>query len=364
MTELFNPVYRYYTIGKDKNATQYYFYLDNINFSQIFASNNNTAFCLAGFTDTNWIYFDKIIGHEILLGDNPVTLCSDNIPVYDEDSGDENDNFGLYIYRDFFDKYYVKNKSNLMNIYGKITMGDETIYRGVVDFNSVSIGRNSLSFELIDSIGITVENINKLESFVEFSQFESMTGGVIADKRAGSSIGDLINSAISTPCPYSHALNNQNFDIGDNAGIEHKILDEMSAETGFINAIQCSKSLIYVNQNGVPDITGNILTDGNAATIDGDILSIETSQRVSSETFNIDNLKNIAGFNQFVPDIVKFYMQTRNNYSVEKNIEIYGQTSEINLLDRITIDDKTYIVINKGIDLRNKIMKITAIGSA
>lgn len=358
----FNPVYRYYSIAGD--TYPYYFYMDNIDHQSLFSHDNQTIYCLGGFQNTNWIYFDHITCHEVLLAEDDNNIYADNIPIYDEESGNQTDNFGLYIYRDYFDKYYVKNRSNISNIYGEIEIDGNRTYIGMVDFNSVNIERNQVTFDLVDVTGLTIENIKKLQSFIEFSQFDTGGNGLAADTRAGTTIGQFINTMIKQPFPYRHELANQSFDIGNNEGLSNKVLQEISAEDAFLAGIQCSRSLIYTNAEGQLDIVSDILSAGNTATIDGEILQVSTSQEFKSETFNIDKLKNIAGYNQFTPAIVNFYMQSRNKYSVEKTVEIFNQTSPINLLDKITINEKTYIVMNKNIDLRNKVMKITVIGES
>jgi hypothetical protein len=362
LTRQFNPVYRYYSIAGD--TYQYYFYMDNIDHQALFSHDNQTIYCLGGFQNTNWIYFDHITCHEFLLAEDDNNIYADNIPIYDEESGNQTDNFGLYIYRDYFDKYYVKNRSNISNIYGEIEIDGNRTYIGMVDFNSVNIERNQVTFDLIDVTGLTIENIKKLQSFIEFSQFDTGGNGLAADTRAGTTIGQFINTMIKQPFPYTHELANQSFDIGNNEGLANKVLQEISAEDAFLAGIQCSRSLIYTNAEGQLDIVSDILSAGNTATIDGEILQVSTSQEFKSETFNIDKLKNIAGYNQFTPAIVNFYMQSRNKYSVKKTIEVFNQISPINLLDKITLNEKTYIVMNKNIDLRNKVMKITVIGES
>ena len=40
----------------------------------------------------------------------------DNIPVFDLEDESQVDNYGLYIYRDYFQKYYTKSASNVTDI--------------------------------------------------------------------------------------------------------------------------------------------------------------------------------------------------------------------------------------------------------
>jgi len=363
----FIPVERYYKLEPSSDfpvfsTEEFKFYCDNANINSLmFDFSKNSYLYSCSFNDTNWMYFDTIKCYERVLLPSEDTFV-DNIPVYDEESGGETDNYGLYIYRNFFDKYYVKNKSKIMDVYGKITLGNNKTYEGLVDFNSVKIDRNNISFELIDSIGVTIGNLQKLESFVEFSQFDIGGDGTIANTKAGTTLRQFANTMIRTPFPYNHELNNIAFDIGDNPGLENKLLSEVSAQDAFLTAIQCSHGLLLTNENGIPNIASDILTYGSVKTIDGDIINIATEQSISSETFNIEKLKNLAGYQKFTPAIVSFYMQLRNKYSVQKSIKIYNQETQINLLDRITYNENMYIVVNKKTDLRNRILELTLIG--
>ena len=80
LTEMFNPVRRYFKI--DGVSTEYKFYLDNIALGAE-TKGTNSYLGMTGFDEVNWMYFDKITCYEELSD----TIFVDNYPMYNEDGG-------------------------------------------------------------------------------------------------------------------------------------------------------------------------------------------------------------------------------------------------------------------------------------
>ncbi len=205
-----------------------------------------------------------------------------------------------------------------------------------------------------------MDNARKLNGIVHFSQFDTGGDGTIAEKKAGTTLKQFIETLVRTPFPYNHALSSGSFDIGNNSGLENKLLDTIETDKALIMAIQCAKKLLYVDGTGKIQ-TGSVL-DGNTATIDGQIIEESISQNTDIDELEFDQLKKVAGYNKFLPSIVSFYKSINYSYKERIDMKIYGQTSEIKLLDKIIYKSKVYFVMEKNIDLSNGILNITLIG--
>jgi hypothetical protein len=336
------------------------FYLDNININEMLSTPNNYLFA-TGFTETNWMYFDSIKCKERILLPNEDTFV-DSIPVFDIEDESQVDNYGLYIYRDYFQKYYTKSASNVTDILVQLkdTSTNKVLFTGLIDFNTVKRTKKAITFEAIDAIGLLADNARKLNSIVHFSQFDTGGDGTIAEKKAGTTLKQFAETLIRTPFPYEHSLASSSFDIGNNDGLENKLLDTIETDKALVMAIQCAKKLLYV------DGTGKIQTDsvlgGNTATIDGQIIAESISQNTDIDEIEFDQLKKVAGYDRFLPSIVSFYKSINYNYKERIDIEIHGQTSEIKLLDKIIYKSKEYFVMEKNINLSNGTLNITLIG--
>lgn len=339
---------------------QYRLYMDNIKINEMLSTPNNYLFA-TGFTETNWMYFDSIKCKERVLRPDEDTFV-DNIPVFDLEDETQVDNYGLYIYRDYFQKYYTKSASNITDILVQLkdTSTNKVLFTGLIDFNTVQRTKKEITFEAIDAIGLLVDNARKLNGIVHFSQFDTGGDGTIAEKNAGTTLKQFAETLIRTPFPYSHSLASSSFDIGNNDGLENKLLDTIETDKALVMAIQCAKKLLYVDGTGKIKL-GSVL-GANTATIDGQIITESISQNTDIDEIEFDQLKKVAGYDKFLPSIVSFYKSINYNYKERIDMEIYGQTSEIKLLDKIIYKSKVYFVMEKNINLNNGILNITLIG--
>lgn len=347
-------------------------YLDNIRINELLSMPDSFLFT-TGFTETNWMYFDSIKCKERILSpgfvdDNgwlvlPENMCFDKIPVFDLEDKSQVDNYGLYIYRDYFQKYYTKSASNVTDIPLQVKNAStgEILFTGLIDFNTVERTKKAITFEAIDAIGLLVDNARKLNGIVHFSQFDTGGYGTIAEKKAGTTLKQFAETLIRMPFPYQHSLASDSFDIGNNDGLENKLLDTIETDKALVMAIQCAKKLLYVDGTGKIQL-GSVLGD-NTATIDGQIIAESISQNTDIDELEFDQLKKVAGYDRFLPSIVSFYKSINYNYKERIDMEIYGQTSEIKLLDKIIYKSKEYFVMEKNINIRNGTLNITLIGA-
>lgn len=351
------PIY-YFNPNFDNDV--FSLYLDNIRISELLASPDSFLFT-TGFTETNWMYFDSIKCKERILLPGEETFV-DSIPVFDLEDESQIDNYGLYTYRDYFQKYYTKSASNVTDILTQVKNAStgEILFTGLIDFNTVQISKKAITFEAIDAIGLLADNARKLNGIVHFSQFDTGGDGTIAEKKAGTTLKQFTETLIKRPFPYQHSLSSDSFDIGNNSGLENKLLDTIETDKAIIMAIQCAKKLLYVDGTGKIQ-TENVL-GSNTVTIDGQIIAETISQNTDIDELEFDHLKKIAGYDRFLPSIVSFYKSINYRYKERVDLEIYGQTSEIKLLDKIIYKSKEYFVMEKNINLSNGRLSITLIG--
>ncbi len=312
------------------------------------------------YLDTNWLYFDNIGIVEFSVAGMPnnwLWAPRIEIPVFDMIDQSAHDNYGLYVYRDFFEKYYTKQPSNLMdiyvNVYVQVDNVSTNIYRGVVDFGSISYDDKSISFEATDAIGLLIENLKKLESFICFSQYNEPGNDVRHLAMAGNNIKEVIESLVRNPFPYAGNLKNLEFTLPVEFGLENKVLTDLSAEDAFMAAIQLSKQLLYCDGNGKIQITSfNASEIEQYGEIDGNILSRKFDKSIDHEVFSIETIKKVAGWESFAPSVANYYNSIRRKYTDILSLEVYGQETEIKILDKIWIDNVCYIVTEISYDLR------------
>lgn len=341
----------YYIPGNNVTSQSYKFYLENIKHNELFSQDDSESILkTGGWTNTNWMYFDHIYVTERVLTENEQTYV-DNVPMFDIENGEAVDNFGLYIYRDYFQSFYSKEKSRFLNAYLKVSLGNTLLFTGIVDFTTVEIDRKSISFEAVDAIGVLIDNLEKMDNFICFSQFD--TGNYItANRRAGTTLKAFLEAIVRSPFPYRTRFVNPQFSAPDVDGINNKILKDITASEAFVMAVQCCKRLLFADAHGRIDFAD--VLNGQYKTIDGSVLSISERQELDRDTFNMDKLKSIAGYNHFAPDIVSYYMGIRQMATKELNIEVYGQQDEIKVLDNIEVDGEMYVVTEKNFLLRSK----------
>jgi len=368
--KLFLPVRRRYSLRAGDIITQIAypwnesrdFYLDNINYREIMCTFPSTNFiATTGFLDeTNWMYFDNVFVNETYIPDTQnATYYVDNIPIYDADNEAEQDNYGLYIYRDFFQNYYTRSKSPFLNIYLRVRYGNNQAFYGIIDFDSVSFNRSSISFEAVDATGVLIENLTRLGNLINFSQFDNGDGKT-ADLRAGCLIKDAIETLVRYPLPYYTNFADYSFSLPDIQVLKNRLISEVSAQDALMVAIQLSRVLLYTNEQGKIEIA-TALDNGDVATIDGKIVNSSYSQSIEGDIFSADKISKVADFASFAPEIATFYNSIRKRYRKTIILEIYNQVSEIKILDKITLDGLDYIVIKKNYDTRKKMMNLTLV---
>lgn len=358
----FIPVKReYYRTGLNGQISEapYKFFIDGINFSNIYSQTNNSIISVGGWDSTNWIYFDRMRCKETY---SPDTQFSDNIPVYDEQSGSQTDDYGLYVYDDYFEKYYTKEKSKLMNLYVKVYMGNTQIYHGIIDFTSVSHDGKQLSFEAIDATGVLIENLTKLSSFVSFSQFD--TGDrITADLRAGTNIRRLIEDVIKIGIPYRTNLTNPTFTLSNVDGLNNKLLNDINADVAFLAGLQISKQMISTDGSGKITLSGIDFESTPININDKSIIDISNEQGIDTDIFRIDKISNIAGHKLFAPSVASFFNSIRKKYNKTININLLNNqtNSNINILDRLSVSNIIYIVVQKEFDIMGNKISLTCI---
>lgn len=365
--KLFQPVRRWFTIEKSKNDedaqykppphfanTHYDYFIQSIRMQNIFRDGNPDCYLsTAGFLDVNWLYFDYIVAHEELLSDTePVEY--DEVPLFEPAVADMVNDLNLYLYHDYFDRYYTKQPSPLMDLYLAVDVGNERLFTGCVDFASVNITKTEVSFEAIDAIGVLIENVNKLANFVGVAQFD-VGDNTTADPRSGTTLRDFLYKLVVQPFPYTPRFTNSNFYIPPEPGLDNKLLGDLDAPTLLLTAIQCAKQILVCDARGRIMLADTGIQRGETVDvkeIDGEIISMSRSQAYDPATFSIDKLRNVAGHASFAPDVVKFYSQVRNLFADEVTLNVYNQQTPLNLLDKIELNGKVYIITSKKLILR------------
>lgn len=334
--------------------------MDDFNYSKIaFNPTYKTWLTNTAYNETNWMYFNNIGIVEFsefgVVNNNSEKRVE--MPVFDAE-GNDVDNYGLYIYKDFFDKYYTKQRSNLMEVYVNVYLQRDgnspvSIYRGIVDFSSIQYDNTSISFEATDATGLLIENLKKLENFICFSQYNEIGNETKALQMAGNRIGEVIQCLVRNPFPYNADLRNGSFSLPAEFGLNNKVLTELSAEDAFMAAIQLSKQLLYCDGDGKIQITSfNPAEIEQYSEIDGSIISKKYAKSIDLEVFSIETVKKIAGWELFAPAVANYYNSIRRRYTDILSLEVYGQETEIKILDKIWIDNVCYIVTEISYDLR------------
>gem|GEM_PF-7041588 len=335
--------------------------VDDFDYSKIaFNPIYKTWLTNTAYNDTNWIYFNNVGIVEFSVAGMPNNwnfAPRIEMPVFDAE-GNDIDDYGLYIYKDFFDKYYTKQRSNLMEVYVNVYLQRDGnspvgIYRGIVDFSSIQYDNTSISFEATDATGLLIENLKKLENFICFSQYNEIGNETKALQMAGNRIGEVIQCLVRNPFPYNANLRNGSFSLPVEFGLDNKVLTELSAEDAFMAAIQLSKQLLYCDGDGKIQITSfNPAEIEQYSEIDGSIISKKYAKSIDLEVFSIETVKKVAGWELFAPSVANYYNSIRRRYTDILSLEVYGQETEIKILDKIWIDGVCYIVTEISYDLR------------
>lgn len=310
-----------------------------------------------GFDRQNWMWFDNLGVLEIVQDyeNSEVSIVPRvEIPVFDELNHSEVNEYGLYIYSDAVQNYYTKKQSPFLDVYISVYIDNMKVYHGVIDRNSISISNKQVSFEATDALGVLIENIQTLNQFVYFSQFDTENGfGNNALLHAGTTIGDFIEALIRKPFPYNIQLLNTAFELPNEPGIRNKVLNTMTTEDAFVTGIQMSKKILYVNREGnimlaeLPTLESEDFVE-----IDGSIISISKQLSSDYSRLSIDKLKNISGWQKITPSIASYYNSFKSKYPDKITFKIHENSSDIKLLDKILIDGVYYVVTEIDYDLR------------
>ena len=147
----------------------------------------------------------------------------------------------------------------------------------------------------------------------------------------------------------------------DMDGFNNKVLEEISAEDAFIIGVQMSKKLLLVNHT-ICNIELQTINESVTSTTiaDESIISLEYQQEVGGEVFSIDKLKKVAGFDKIAPSIAAYYNSIMLKYRKTISLELFMQNNDINVLDRIFVRDKYYIVMNVDYDIMSRKIRVTA----
>ena len=359
---LFVPVSRTFLYNYNTNNV-YKFYLDNINSSIV--SNPLSYLVTQGNSDINWLYFDNISCVERVLSDIEDILV-DNYPVWDDEDTSQSNVYGLYVYEDFFDKFYTKTKSTLMNLYAKIwtisNAGERNLlYHGVIDYSTVEVNEKArtISFEATDAIGVLIENLNKLGEFVEFSQFD--TGDTLtAEPKAGTTIKNFILDIIENPKPYNTLLGGNAINLDDISGINNKALDALSAEDAFMAGMQLSMKLLKTDSQGRIELIDWDIDSEPTTILVKDVYDFKREQS-RNDVFDAKNIKQIAGFDKIAPEVASYFnnLFVKNRKTVTVVVPISYST--ISTMSRFNIEDSDmfnsadeYVVIEKQVDIIKK----------
>lgn len=366
--DLFIPVSRTYTASPNTFATNTPIIngckvlINNIDTSRLFNVPETNFFYMAQYMNTNWMFFDNITAREIY---SPISINVDNIPIFDPSNQSHLNEFGSYIFKEDYASYYTKEPSSLMNILLEIYSDGIKIYSGLVDFNSVSISRNSIDFTTTDAIGLLIENMKKLNGIVEFSQFDR-DSNLVADWRAGSNIRDFIDSIVSSPFPYKPYSGFTSTNIFDEdqalySPLKNKVLKKITPEEALLIGVQVTKKLLYCDGDG-KILLKDIEENQSPRTIpQSSIISMSYKQEMGNEVFSPDKIKLLAGNEMFAADIANTYNTYRAKINKTITITLSGN-SNIKMLDKISVDGKLWIVVRIQNDLLRNKKEITAIG--
>jgi hypothetical protein len=358
---LFIPVVRAYQAHSNGFASipaglWAYNYMDNINFPELYGTQADNYMCITQYLNNNWMFFDNIKAIEtyvptIEFMDNYENGCTDLIPVYRPDESGQQTEYGFYLYKEFFNNFYIKKASTLTNICVKIYNfhNDELIYTGIVDYSSVTIDKFKISFSTTDAIGLLIENLSKLNEMVHFSQF-NVSDSNVADMRAGTTVFHLMNYLTGVNMiPYwpnnafqmSEMLKNDDI----NLPLKNKLLDRITPNESLIVAVQKSKKLLACSNDGkIELIQIDDVDEINIIRLDEEeLISYSQGQGIDTEELKIDKLKLISGYENWLPEIVSAFSKYRYASRSTMSVEIFTETP-IKILDKVRLFDKLWTV--------------------
>lgn len=352
---IFQPVHRLYKVFNEEEVA---IYSDNIDM-QILFINNWQNFLLAPcmYQETNWIYFDYVEIKEYGCNYNiPSQVYFDPIPIFDVDEDMQPD--GSYVYAENFNKYFTQAPSKLTNIVVTLTDDNNIIYRGLIDITSVSKSKKSISFTATDYIGLLAENIKALDGCIAWAQYSRNLSSDVALPYCGTTINAFIKFLLRGGVfGMFHTTIYPDF-------TKNKLLKDISTNDAFIIAIQCLKKLVVCNyQNNSIEFVD---IDKDSAPIE--ILSEQIIDKKLTivdnycERFNPELLKNLAGFEKIISDVMAFYngLFTNKNMAIELELLSEGLT-QIKTLDKIRIDSIVCIVMSVSRNLKRKTITINGV---
>lgn len=288
----FKPVIRYYKLknyGVYQNvdtAVNVRTYVDNVDWAAIVGNRQGSYLATCAETESAWMYFNNLKCYEMYdaSSDAPYNHGFDFIPVFDTENPDLQNEYGEYIYADYFSKYYTRERSNLMNLTITITQDGQLIYTGIIDYASVKIQRDRLSFSATDAIGLLIENVGKANEFVSFSQFDR-NGIIRRDLRAGGAVADVVEAFIKDMIPYCpEGFIHSQIELPEI--LRNKLLEDINLEDALILSMQVSGNVLYAKPDGTIGIY-QIDLENDAA--EGSGMSIYKKTILSSEDSFINN---------------------------------------------------------------------------
>lgn len=318
--------------------------VDTLNYGNIVGNIGDNFMCLTHYETTNWMYRKGIKAKETYAPNGGFT---DMIPILRDGSGGI-----IHSHKDAFNKIYQIKYSDLMDIRLEIKVNNKLIYTGWVDYTTIEISNGRLSFTTTDAIGVLIENLEKLDGIIYFSQFDK-GGNLIADKRAGYSIIDFMNRMARDPIPYKPLQwkgANSLLNAPKHSILNNKVLDDINPKDAFLIVLQASQRVLYAKGDGslaldnISKYPDNEIPEEDIIVLDNNYISEKRlSFGIDTEEFNEEHIVKLAGNQSILEDVIKFF--NRNRDDVQKTLSITtAESKDIKLLDTVEIGGELWTV--------------------
>lgn len=318
--------------------------IDTLNYGNIIANIDDNFMCLTHYETTNWMFWDNIRVEETYA---PYGGFTDMIPILRDGSGGI-----IHSHKDAFNKIYKSEHSDLMNICLQIRINNNLIYTGWIDYTTIEISNGRLSFTSTDAIGVLIDNLDKLDEVIFFSQFDK-GGELIADKRAGHSIIDFINRMAKDPIPHKpsqwKSVHNL-LDAQKHSILNNKVLGDINPRDAVLIALQASQRVLYAKGDGslaLDEVSrDDEMPEEEIIVLDSKhIFEKGLSFGAYTEEFNEEHIVKLAGNQSVLEDIIRFF--NRNKSDTQKTLSITTTedfNKDIKLLDTVEIDGELWTV--------------------